>query len=59
MIRMQQDATGSRTVALPSSFEAIDGSDTAVQSAASAYTVIAATTFDQGARWEYSMKAGA
>jgi hypothetical protein len=59
MIRMQQDATGSRTVALPSSFEAIDGSDTAVQSAASAYTIIAATTFDQGTRWEYSMKAGA
>ena len=59
MIRMQQDTTGSRTVALPSSFDAIDGSDTAVQSTASAYTVIAATTFDQGTRWEYSMKAGA
>lgn len=58
MIRVQQDATGSRTVALPTSFKAIAGSDTAIQAAANAYTIIAATTFDQGARWEYSMKAG-
>lgn len=59
MIRMQQDATGGRTVALPSSFKAISGSDTTVQSPANAYTILAITSFDQGTRWEYSMKAGA
>lgn len=58
-IRLQQDATGSRTVALPASFKAITGSDTAVQSAANARTVLMITTFDNGTRWEYSMKAGA
>lgn len=58
-IRMRQDATGSRAVALPSSFKAIAGSDLAVQSSANAYTVLMITTFDQGTRWEYSMKAGA
>lgn len=56
MIRFKQDATGSRTVALPASFKAITGSDTAVQSAANDYTILALSTFDQGARWEYSMK---
>lgn len=55
-IRMRQDGTGSRTVALPSSFKATGGSDTAVQSAANAYTLIVLTTFDQGTRWEYSMQ---
>jgi len=59
MIRLRQDATGGRTVALPSSFKAITGTDTSVQSAANAYTILAITTFDQGTRWEYSMKAGA
>ena len=57
-IRLKQDGTGGRTFALPSSFKAISGSDTAVQSAANAYTVLIATSFDQGTRWEYSMKAG-
>lgn len=56
-IRSKQDGTGSRTFALPSSFKAVTGSDTAVQSAANAYTLIIATSFDQGTRWEYSMKA--
>lgn len=59
MVRMRQDSTGARTVALPSSFKAITGSDTAVQSPANAYTILAISTFDQGARWEYSMKGGA
>lgn len=59
MIRMQQDVTGGRTMAFPSSFKAINGSDTTIQSAASAWTIFAATSFDQGTRWEYSMKAGA
>jgi hypothetical protein len=57
-IRVQQDATGSRTVALPASFKAISGSDLAVQSAANAYTDIALTTVDNGTRWEYCMRAG-
>lgn len=59
MFRIRQDATGSRSFALPSSFKAITGSDTSVQSAANAYTILAITSFDQGTRWEYSMKAGA
>lgn len=58
-IRIAQDATGGRTVALPSSFKAITGSDTSVQSAANAYTILHIETFDNGTRWEYSMKAGA
>jgi hypothetical protein len=57
-IRAQQDITGARTVALPASFKAITGSDTAVQSAVSAWTILHIETFDQGTRWEYSMKAG-
>lgn len=58
-IRIAQDATGGRTVALPSSFKAITGSDTSVQSAANSYTILHIETFDNGTRWEYSMKAGA
>lgn len=58
-IRMRQDATGSRTVALPASFKACGGSDTAVQSAANAYTNIALTSVDNGTRWEYAMRSGA
>lgn len=58
-IRLRQDATGSRTVTLPASFKAITGSDTSVQSAANAYTVLHIETFDNGTRWEYTMKAGA
>lgn len=57
-VRMKQDGTGGRTVALPSSWKPVGGSDTAVQSAANAYTCIAATTVDNGTRWEYVMKAG-
>lgn len=56
-IRIKQDATGSRTFALPSSFKAITGSDTAVQSPANAYTILNLSTLDQGTRWEYAMKA--
>lgn len=58
-IRIKQDATGSRTVAFPASFKAISGSDTAVQSAANAYTDMALTSVDNGTRWEYVAKAGA
>lgn len=58
-LRIRQDGTGGRTVALPASFKPITGSDTAVQSAANAYTVLMLTTYDNGTRWEYSMKAAA
>lgn len=58
-IRIKQDATGGRTVALPSSFKKMGSSDTAVQSAANAITILSIMTFDQGTRWEYSMCAGA
>lgn len=57
-LRMQQDATGSRTVAIPAAFKPIAGSDTVVQSAVNAYTDIAFTTVDNGTRWEYCMRAG-
>lgn len=58
-VRIHQDATGSRTFTHPSSHKAITGSDTSVQSAAGAYTILMLTTFDGGTRIEYSMKAGA
>lgn len=55
-LRVRQDGTGGRTVALPASFRATTGSDTAVQSAANAWTLLTLTTFDQGTRWEYTMR---
>ena len=55
-IRIRQDGTGGRTVALPASFKPTGGSDTAVQSAANAWTQLIITTFDQGTRWEYAMQ---
>jgi hypothetical protein len=55
-LRATQDGTGGRTVALPAEFKATTGSDTAVQSAASAITLVTLTTFDQGTRWEYTMR---
>lgn len=58
-IFIQQDGTGAHTVALPANFKAIDGSDVAVQSAANAISILKLTTFDNGTRWEYYMKAGA
>lgn len=54
-ITVSQDGTGSRTLALPSSFKAIGSSDTAIQSAANVKTKIVATTLDQGTTWAYSM----
>jgi hypothetical protein len=55
-VRIRQDGTGGRTVALPAAFRATTGSDTAVQSAANAWTLLTITTFDQGTRWEYTMR---
>jgi hypothetical protein len=59
VIRIQQDSTGARTMALPSSFKPMGASDIAIQSAASAITILTLLTFDQGARWEFGMCAGA
>lgn len=55
-VNIVQDATGSRTVALPAAFKATGGSDTSVAAAASAYTLLTAVTFDQGTRWAYAMQ---
>lgn len=55
-VRLVQDATGARTVALPASFKATGGSDTTVASAASSYTLLTGVTFDQGTRWAYAMQ---
>lgn len=55
-VRIVQDATGSRTVALPAAFKATGGSDTAVASAANAVTLLTAVTFDQGTSWAYAMQ---
>lgn len=54
-IDFAQDATGSRTVALPASFKAIGNSDTAVQSAANAKTRLIISTTNGGTAWAYSM----
>lgn len=55
-IRIRQDGVGGRTVALPGTFKATGGSDTAVQSGINAYTLLVITSFDQGTRWEYAMQ---
>lgn len=51
-----QDATGSRTLTLPSSFKPLGGSDTAIASAAGAKTALSAKTFDAGTSWVYAMQ---
>jgi len=55
-IEIKQDATGSRTFALPASFKALGGSDTVIASAANAVTVLSAKTFDNGTTWRYAMQ---
>lgn len=59
VIHFVQDATGNRTVALPAAAKAITGTDTVVQSAANARTVLHMTTINGGGRWEYTMKGAA
>lgn len=58
-IEIKQDATGGRTFALPASFKALGGSDTAIASAANAVTVLSAKTFDNGTTWRYAMQESA
>ena len=55
-IEITQDATGGRTLALPASFKALGGSDTAIAAAANAVTVLSAKTFDNGTTWRYAMQ---
>lgn len=54
-----QDATGSRTVALPAAFKPLGVSDTAVLATASSSTLLSAKTFDQGTTWRYAMQESA
>ena len=57
-VSIQQPASGGPyAFAKPSSFKAITGSDTAIQTAASARTDLMIKTYDQGTRWAYVMKA--
>lgn len=58
-IEIKQDGTGGRTFALPASFKALGGSDTAIASAAGAVTVLSAKTFDNGTTWRYAMQESA
>jgi hypothetical protein len=55
-VTITQDATGSRTFALPSSFKAISGSDTAIQPAANAVTKMSIETVNAGTTWAYVMR---
>lgn len=55
-MEIKQDATGTRTLALPSTFKALGGSDTAIASAANSVTILSAKTFDNGATWRYAMQ---
>jgi hypothetical protein len=57
-IRILQHASAAKTLTLPASFKPMDGSDTAIQTGLGSYTILTATTFDGGTRWEYVMKAG-
>lgn len=58
-IEIKQNVTGGYTFALPASFKALGGSDTAIASAANAVTVLSAKTFDNGTTWRYAMQESA
>lgn len=58
-LQITQDSTGSRTLALPASFRALGGSDTAISSAANSVTILSAKTFDNGTTWRYAMQESA
>lgn len=58
-LQITQDATGSRTLALPAAFKALGGSDTSIASAANAVTVLSAKSFDNGTSWRYAMQESA
>ena len=58
-LQITQDATGSRTLALPASFKALGGSDTTISAAANSVTILSAKTFDNGTTWRYAMQESA
>ena len=58
-LHIAQDGTGSRTFAIPASHKALGGSDTSIASAASAVTVLTASTVDNGTTWRYAMQESA
>lgn len=58
-LHIAQDATGSRTFALPASHKALGGSDVAIAAAANAVTVLSASTVDNGTTWRYAMQESA
>lgn len=58
-LHIAQDGTGGRTFALPASHKALGGSDTAIAPAASAVTVLTASTVDNGTTWRYAMQESA
>lgn len=58
-IRIVQAAPGSYTLALPASFKALGGSDTAVANASGAVTVLSFKTVNDGATVEYAMQESA
>ena len=58
-IRIVQDATGGRTLALPAAFKPLGGSDTAVKSAANGVTILSYKTMNDGAAVEYAMQESA
>lgn len=58
-LQITQNSPGSYTFAIPASFKALGGSDTAIASASGAVTVISAKTFDNGTTWRYAMQESA
>lgn len=58
-IRYTQDATGGRTLSLPSSVRLTPGSDATIAAAPGAHTLIHATTDDNGGSWDVTIKARA
>ncbi len=55
----QPSSGGPYTFALPASFKALGGSDTAIATSADAVTVLSAKTFDNGTTWRYAMQESA
>lgn len=58
-VEIKQNGTGGFTLALPASFKALGGSDTAIALAPNAVTVLSAKTFDNGTTWRYAMQESA
>lgn len=58
-LHIKQDATGSRTFAIPASHKALGGSDVNIALAANAVTVLTASTVDNGTTWRYAMQESA